>query len=110
MIPVELSSNFSQGAVPNMVCHSYCINEFAKNFNDGLTQATNSISNLIILNLLSVIIMFICTSKRMKEYLISHPEHQRYVSFVQGLSFLGAFGFSWMLFIFGVLHVGVSVG
>jgi len=107
--PVVISSNFTYD-IQNIACHDYCVTKFVNEFNSGLVQATNSISNLIILNLLSVIIMFICTSKRMKIYLADHPENQKYVSSIQSLSFLGAFGFSWMMFIFGILHFGASVG
>jgi hypothetical protein len=78
-------------------------------YNQGLLASTGRVEFYIIMAFVSSLVLALCHSRRVKMYIAKHPDRERYVNFMEKLSILMVFGMSWMLFIFGVLKIGVTV-
>lgn len=59
--------------------------------------------------LLSSILLVLFRTKRMKSFIANHPQYEGSVNFLNYTAMLMNFTMCWMLFIFGVLNIGVTV-
>jgi len=78
-------------------------------YNQGLLASTGRVEFYIIMAFVSSLVLALFRSKRVKMWSGSDAGRERFVNWIQNLSILMVFGMSWMLFIYGVLKIGVMI-